>query len=116
MEAAGFKKTADQCSSKIKKVKFEYRKIRDKHVKTGDSMKLWIRFWDISQPASELPVVIESGDIAAHTGENELSAEGEGVIEADGEESSSMLGNSSGGGSRAETPVNVDTKATPANL
>lgn len=49
------------------------------------------------------------------TGENDLSEDGEGPIEAgDGEESSSVRGNSSSSGSSAETPLNVDPKDVPA--
>lgn len=35
MKDAGFDRSADQCREKAKKLKLEYRKIKDKHNKTG---------------------------------------------------------------------------------
>ena len=46
-----------------------------------------------------------------------MSEDGEGLVEAgdgDGGESSSLRGNRSSSGSRAETPLNVDPKDVPA--
>lgn len=37
MKKKGYDKTAEQCRSKMKKLKLEYRKIMDKHKKTGYS-------------------------------------------------------------------------------
>ena len=37
----GSDKTADQCRAKMKKMKLEYRKVRDKHNKTGQGRSTW---------------------------------------------------------------------------
>ena len=39
MKDAGYERTRDQCRDKIKKLKGEYRKIIDKHGKTGEGRK-----------------------------------------------------------------------------
>ena len=59
MEAAGYEKTADQCNNKIRKLKLEYRKIKDSRKKTGTGriggiLKKWTLFWDISQQHNRL--------------------------------------------------------------
>ena len=66
MEAVvGYYKTADQCSSKIKKLKFQYRKIKDSNKKTGEDRKEW-RFYDAmndvlgEKPSTQPSIVIES--------------------------------------------------------
>ena len=41
MNAAGYVKTAEQCSNEVKKLKDEYRKIKDKHGKTGEGRSNW---------------------------------------------------------------------------
>ena len=41
MEAAGYSKTAEQYQGKIKKLKYEYKKIKDKHGQTGEGRKDW---------------------------------------------------------------------------
>ena len=41
MDAAGFAKTGQQCSGKIKKLWFDYRKIKDYRGKTGRGRKEW---------------------------------------------------------------------------
>ena len=37
IQEAGYDKSAEQCRQKAKKLKLEYRKIKDKHHKTGGS-------------------------------------------------------------------------------
>ena len=41
MEAAGYHKASEQCNSKIRKLKLEYRKIKDDRNKTGRGRKTW---------------------------------------------------------------------------
>ena len=70
MEAAGYEKTADQCNSKIRKLKLEYRKIKDTRKKTGTGRKDWKYFEEMDailghKPATQPPVVVESGEGAA---------------------------------------------------
>ena len=42
MNEAGYEKTAEQCRDKAKKLKTTYRKIKDKHSKTGVGRKKWL--------------------------------------------------------------------------
>ena len=67
MENCGFCKSGDQCSCKIKKLRFEYKKIKDTMGKTGRGRKNWKYFEAMDQvlghkPATRPPVVIESGE------------------------------------------------------
>ena len=67
MENCGFCKSGDQCSCKIKKLRFEYKKIKDSMGKTGRGRKNWKYFEAMDQvlghkPATCPPVVIESGE------------------------------------------------------
>ncbi len=39
---AGYQRTADQCREKVKKLKSEYRKVKDGHYKTGTGLMLWM--------------------------------------------------------------------------
>ena len=41
MKEKDIDKTADQCRTKMKKLKLDYRKIKDKHNKTGQGRKNW---------------------------------------------------------------------------
>ena len=41
MEAAAYVKTGEQCNSKVRKLKLEYRKIVDNNNKTGRGRKDW---------------------------------------------------------------------------
>ena len=64
MEVAWYHKTADQCSSKIKKLKFQYRKIKDSN-KDWKDRKEW-RFYDAmndvlgEKPSTQPSIIIES--------------------------------------------------------
>ena len=66
MEAAGYAKTGEQCNGKIKKLRLEYKKMKDKRGKTGTGRKDW-KFFDAMdsvlghKPATQPPVMIESG-------------------------------------------------------
>ena len=65
MKAAGFNKTTEQCQTKIKKLRYKYKKIKDKHGKTGEDRKDW-KFLEAMdavlghKPATKPPVVMES--------------------------------------------------------
>ena len=41
MGNAGFKRSAEQCREKAKKLKLEYRKIKGRHSKTGEGRQKW---------------------------------------------------------------------------
>ncbi len=70
---AGYQRTVDQCREKVKKLKSEYRKVKDGHYKTGTGRNNW-RFLDAldavigDKPSTKPPVVIDSlddNDVAA---------------------------------------------------
>ena len=44
LKKTGSDKTAEQCRAKIKKLKLDYRKIKDKHNKTGEGRSTWKYF------------------------------------------------------------------------
>ena len=39
LQKTGSDKTAEQCKAKIKKLKLDYRKVKDKHNKTGEGLE-----------------------------------------------------------------------------
>ena len=65
MQEKGYTKTAVQCREKIKKLKGEYRKIKDQHNKTGTGRKKW-RFHDAldsvlgNKPATMPPELVDT--------------------------------------------------------
>ena len=61
----GCNRTYDQCREKLKKLKGDYRKIKDKQHKTGEGRKEWEYFEAIDsvlghKPATNPPVVIDT--------------------------------------------------------
>lgn len=75
MEASGYQKTGEQCNTKIKKLRFEYKKIKDKKGKTGEGLKCWKYFEAMDsilghKPATQPPVLVESSHegISDHSG------------------------------------------------
>ena len=67
MGEAGYEKTGDQCSCKIKKLRLEYRKIKDKKGKTGTDYKEW-KYFEVMdsalghKAATQPPIVVESSE------------------------------------------------------
>ena len=65
MAVAGYEKTAEQCREKAKKLKAEYRKLKDKHNKTGQGRKTW-KFLEAmdrvlaDKPATRPPVLLDT--------------------------------------------------------
>ena len=114
MEMAGFKKTADQCSSKIKKLRFEYRKIKDKNGKTGRGRNDWKFFEAMDQvlghkPATKPPVLIESGDVTRSEENSDTT-----VVIEDAQNSSlekDCMEESESSRSRSATPVPEEKNA-----
>ena len=61
----GYERTAVQCREKLKKLKSEYKKIKDNNNETGRKRKHW-RFYDAvnnvlgCKPATQPPVVVDT--------------------------------------------------------
>lgn len=111
MKHHGYDKSAEQCAGKIKKLKFEYRKIRDKKKKTGEGKTEWKFFDPINnvlgeKPSTEPHVVIES--TAASTEELPEAPGEEDELLCDIKESETKL--ESGSSSRSQTPAPVEKK------
>ena len=65
MKDAGYNRTYQQCRDKIKKLKVEYRKEKDRTGKTGEEKSTWDYFQEMDsilghKPSTRPPVVIES--------------------------------------------------------
>ena len=56
MQAAGYHKTSEQCNSKIRKLKLEYRKLKDDRNKNGRSRKTWMFFEAMDSVLDHKPV------------------------------------------------------------
>ena len=63
--AAGYERTPVQCRDKLKKLKGEYKKVKDNNNETGRKRKNW-KFYDAvndvlgNKPATQPPVVIDT--------------------------------------------------------
>ena len=92
---SGSNKTAEQCKSKIKKLKLEYRKECDKHNKTGQGRSKW-RFFDAldgilgHRPTSQPTVLLDTSASAPSTNDSDIDSQEEG--DNDQEESPSVSG------------------------
>ena len=65
MKDAGYNRTYQQCRDKIKKLKVEYKKEKDRTGKTGEEKSTWDYFQEMDsilghKPSTRPPVVIES--------------------------------------------------------
>lgn len=65
MKDGGYERTAEQCREKAKKLKMDYRKIKDKHRVTGTGRKTWKFLEPLDQvlgdkPTTEPPVVVDT--------------------------------------------------------
>ena len=65
MEEAGCERTFKQCRDRIKKLKVEYKKVKDKEKKIGEGKTKWEFFdgmYNIlgDRPSTVLPVVLDS--------------------------------------------------------
>ena len=91
MAGAGFDRSGTQCRDKIKKLRAEYRKIKDKHGKTGTGRSSWKFFDDMDKilghkPATCPPTVIDtSTDHTAPSTEVQISSEDNDNNEGNGE-------------------------------
>lgn len=62
MQACRYDKSGEQCNAKMKKLRLEYRKIKNKHGKIGEGRKNWKYFEAMDdilghKPVTEPPVV-----------------------------------------------------------
>ena len=69
MREAGYERTFQQCREKIKKLKGEYKKEKDKHNRTGEGRTNWDYFEAMDailghRPATQPPVVIDTSESA----------------------------------------------------
>ena len=81
----GYERTTQQCRDKIKKLKVDYRKIKDKRNKTGEDRYPEWDFFDVldeilgHKPATAPPVVVNSLENTNEGDSNELEPEVESV-------------------------------------
>jgi len=118
MSEAGYQRTLEQCRDKIKKLKGEYKKLKDKCGKTGEGRRNWDYFEAMDsilghKPATHPQVVIDT--MAEDTGpgpeEDELSE----LTSLDAvNEVASVLNTASPPTSRAGTPAPSSRAGTPA--
>ena len=91
---ASFERTGKQCQDKIKKLKGDYRKVKDKRNKTGEGRyPEWDYFDSMDailghRPAMQPPVVVSSADEVAGdtTGDNADESTGDTAGESQAEE------------------------------
>ena len=83
LDASGHSRTAVQCREKIKKLKRDYRKMKDHNGKTGRGRKKW-HFYDKmdeilgDRPATTPPVVVDtSAEVLCAIEENNITENGE---------------------------------------
>lgn len=67
LEQSGNNKIADQCGAKIKKLRLDYRKVKDKHNKTGRGRSNWKFFHALGRirghrPATKPAVVLDTSE------------------------------------------------------
>ena len=80
MREQGSDKTGVQCRAKMKKLKLDYRKIKDKHGKTGRGRSTW-KFLDAldavlgHKPATKPPLVLDTSEDHAEHDESDDDAE-----------------------------------------
>ena len=115
MSEAGYQRTLEQCRDKIKKLKGEYREVKDKGGKTGEGRNNWEYFEAMDsilghKPATHPPVVIDT--MAEGTGPAEEEEE---LSTASNEVAYGVLNVASPSTSRAGTPApSVSRAVTPA--
>ena len=87
-------KTAEQCRAKMKKLKLEYRKVRDKHNKTGEDRCTW-RFFNAldavlgDKPTSQPTAILDTSAPPTNESDSEVPEDGDEGNESTIERSSS---------------------------
>lgn len=112
MSKAGFTRTGLQCREKIKKLKGEYKKVKDKNKETGNNRKTCKFYEELDvvlghKPATRPPVI---RDTLSDTLE-ESSGNAESSQASDEETPLNNSGNSEGGGRSDSDKTDDDTKA-----
>lgn len=124
----GVIKSGEQCRTKVKKLRQDYKKIKDNHNQTGRGRTSWKFFEPLNdilgtRPATRPPVVLDTQDATSLVAEenDEISDEEEDVVESGSsavtnEDSMSMenskvevTGTKSGSSSRSTTPARSST-------
>lgn len=93
MQKRGSAKTAEQCRAKMKKLKLEYRKIKDKHNQTGQGRKSWKFLESMDAVLGNRPATRPSEIL--DTSENQEEEQVEALDEAEEEEGESFYDQSS---------------------
>lgn len=123
----GVIKSGEQCRTKVKKLRQDYKKIKDNHNYTGRGRTSWKFFEPLNilgtRPATRSPVVLDTQDATSLVAEenDEISDEEEDVVESGSSavtnEDSMLMENSevevtgtrSGSSSRLTTPARSST-------
>ena len=114
MRTAGYDRTGTQAREKIKKLRGEYRKIKDKKGKSGEGNKPW-KYFDVldaileHKPATCPPVVVDTS-LAVSDGEDEGKESEPTTIEDSCPTDNSQLNHSKSPGSHPSTPVPPPSK------
>ena len=103
----GSNKTAEQCRAKMKKLKREYRKVRDKHNKTGEGRSAWRYFNALDRvlgdrPTSRPTAILNTSAPPINESDNEV------LEDYDGDEST--IKRSSPATPATDTPVAGDSE------
>ena len=108
MNDAGFDRTASQCREKIKKLRAEYKKVKDNNSQTGNNRKT-CKFYERldsvlgSKPATRPPIVIDSFESSVNNS-------------SDSQKSDDDLENSIESTSNNEQSSDLSTEKLPSNL
>ena len=91
MKEAGYERSADQCRDKAKKLKAEYKKIKDVHNKTGTERKNW-KFLDAmdnilgDKASTKPPVLVDTLHLNDADAENSIRDTSASTAESNGKE------------------------------
>lgn len=108
MNDAGFDRTASQCRGKIKKLRAEYKKVKDNNRQTENNRKT-CKFYERldsvlgSKPATRPPIVIDSFESIANNSSDSRKSDGD-------------LENSIESTSNNEQSSDLSTEKLPSNL
>ena len=115
MREAGYDRTYQQCREKIKKLKGEYRKAKDKQGKTGEQPSTWEFFDSIdailgTKPSTRPPITIDSSETIESIEKTQIEEEGETKAEPLSLDSSTHSAGSSSGTTEAKPTISRKRK------